>query len=380
MINIFHDFVNNYEIFVNQENLIKIKAEYDEDFIIKQLSDAIELYNIKLPYRTIDFDNLNKDFAELCNLNTTELVVDGKWSGKFEYKYPLSSKYINAGLIGNESSDYFHQVERWKCDATGYPSPAKTWRTEQFRLTLFKAIFSLKVKELNPTIFRNLIVLRKYIASQFKPSAAKTIYDYFKAEDVLDLSMGWGDRIAGAFASESVKSYTGIDPNINLFNGYHDQIKSYSKLKTTKKNFWLHQGCAEDEKLVINAEFDLIFTSPPYYDKEKYDQSSDQSYIKYKAFDDWMNNFLYKAIELRSKNLKIGGHLIINISDIYTRKKHYQICDPMNDYIQSMGCYEYVGCWGLKMPKRPMSKSSDTVGVYGEPIWLWKKINTLKII
>ena len=351
-----------------------MKEDYNEDFIIRQLSDAIDLFSIKLPYRVIYFNDFKSDFNELCNLNTTELVVDGLWSSKFEYKYPLSPKYINAGNVGNECSDYFHQKERWKCDATGYPSPAKTWRTEQFRLTLFKAIFSLKVKELNPTVFRNLIILRKYIASQFKPSAAKAIYDYFKAENVLDLSMGWGDRIAGAFASKYVKKYVGIDPNNNLFAGYAKQIQSYSMLKDYKKNYRLHHGCAEDENLVINEEFDLIFTSPPYYDKEKYDQSPDQSYIKYKAFDDWMNYFLYKTIHIRSQNLKVGGHLVINISDIYTRKKHYKICDNMNDYISSMGCYEYVGCWGLKMPKRPMSKSSDTVGVYGEPIWIWKKI------
>jgi hypothetical protein len=46
----------------------------------------------------------------------------------------------------------------------------------------------------------------------------------------------------------------------------------------------------------------------------------------------------------------------------------------MNDYIASTGQFEYKGAIGLKMPKRPMSKSSNTVGVYGEPCWVWKKI------
>ena len=59
--------------------------------------------------------------------------------------------------------------------------------------------------------------------------------------------------------------------------------------------------------------------------------------------------------------------------DIYTRKKHYKICDGMNDYIASMGNFEYIGAMGLRMPKRPMSKSSKNVGIYAEPIWIWKK-------
>jgi hypothetical protein len=86
-----------------------------------------------------------------------------------------------------------------------------------------------------------------------------------------------------------------------------------------------------------------------------------------------MKNFLFKTIELRGKNLKSGGHLVINISDIYTRKKLYKICDGMNDYIVSTGQYEYVGAMGYRMPKRPMSKSSESTGVYCEPIWIWIK-------
>jgi len=117
----------------------------------------------------------------------------------------------------------------------------------------------------------------------------------------------------------------------------------------------------------------LIFTSPPYFDKEKYDQSDQQSYKMYKGFDSWLKDFLCKAIEIRSKNLKSGGHLVINISDIYTRKKLFKICDGMNAYIDSTNEFDYKGAIGLRMPKRPMSISSDTIGVFGEPIWIWKK-------
>jgi hypothetical protein len=45
----------------------------------------------------------------------------------------------------------------------------------------------------------------------------------------------------------------------------------------------------------------------------------------------------------------------------------------MNDYIASTGKFDYQGAIGFRMPKRPMSKSSGTVGIYGEPIWIWKK-------
>lgn len=372
MDNIFKSFVVNNELYVNEYNWNKIISNYTQEHIIQEISDAIVEFEIKLPYREITLNDVQSDYEALKNLKFEDLKGIGKWGNKFDYKYHFNDEYVENTIIGNKASDYFHQVERWKCDATGYPSPQKTWETERFRLTLFKALFSLKVKEINPTVLRNIISLRKYIAAQFRPSAAKYIYDYFKAETVLDFSMGWGDRILGAHVSEYVKKYVGFDPNINLINGYFKQIQHYQNIGK-KMSFSLHPWCAENENIELKDNFDLVFTSPPYFDKEKYDQSPQQSYIKYKEFPSWMNNFLFKTIELRTKNLKNGGYLVINISDIYTRKKHYQICDGMNDYIKNSSQFEYIGAIGLRMPKRPMSKSFGTIGIYGEPIWIWKK-------
>jgi hypothetical protein len=371
--NIFHEYVIDNELIVDKENWSDIVGKFKQEFIIQEISDAIELYKIKLPYRDISESELIEDYTALKNLDASELIKDGQWVSKFDYKYPFLDKYIDLSNVGNKASDYFHQVERWKCDATGYPSPQKTWETERYRLTLFKALFSLKVKEINPQVFRNIISLRKYIAAQFRPSAAKAVYDFFQAKTVLDFSVGWGDRLLGAHTSEYVERYVGFDPNPFLFDGYFKQILSYNKFLGKIKPFNIRRACAEDESIVLKNEFDLIFTSPPYFDKEKYDQGENQSYIKYKGFDTWMKDFLFKTIEIRSKNLKSGGHLVINISDIYTRKKLYKICDGMNDYIASTNEFDYIGAIGLRMPKRPMSISSESVGIYGEPIWIHRK-------
>ena len=372
MTNIFKDFVINNELYVDEYNWRQMCTNYTQEHIIQQISDAIVEFEIKLPYREISYQDMVEDYNRLLKQTTKKLSATGAWGNKFDYKYSFNHHYIENINAGNKASDYFHQVQRWKCDATGYPSPQKTWETERFRLTLFKALFSLKVTEINPTVLRNLISLRKYIAAQFRPSAAKYIYDYFQAETVLDFSMGWGDRILGAHASPFVKKYVGFDPNLSLIAGYINQIIEYQKIGTPMK-FKLYPYCAEDPQIELQDEFDLVFTSPPYFDKEKYDQSEQQSYKKYLSFDSWMQDFLFKAIELRTKNLKSGGYLVINISDIYTRKKLFKICDGMNDYIASTGKFEYKGAIGLKMPKRPMSKSSDTIGVYGEPIWIHRK-------
>ena len=374
MTNIFKDFVVGNELYVDEYNWEVLKGKYEQTHIIQQISDAIVEFEIKLPYREISYDEMVADYMRLLKQKPKKLSSIGAWGSKFEYKYDFNHHYVENVNAGNKASDYFHQIERWKCDATGYPSPQKTWETERFRLTLFKALFSLKVTEINPTILRNLISLRKYIAAQFRPSAAKYIYDFFHPEVVMDFSMGWGDRLLAAHASKSVHKYIGLDPNVNLFEGYVNQIQTYSTFGTGKKiDYLISPNRAEDFQTFVPDMVDLVFTSPPYFDKEKYDQGENQSYIRYKEFDTWLHQFLYNSIKLRTQTLKSGGYLVINISDIYTRKTHFKICDAMNDYIASTKDFEYYGAIGLRMPKRPMSKSSNTTGIYGEPIWVWKK-------
>jgi DNA modification methylase len=165
--------------------------------------------------------------------------------------------------------------------------------------------------------------------------------------------------------SDITKPPTSIYELINKIENLYDDLTSHKEIA-------LYPHRAEDESVTVADMVDLIFTSPPYFDKEKYDQGVAQSYKMYKEFDSWMNNFLYKMIALRLPNLKKGGYLIINVSDIYTRKKHYQICNGMNDFIASQGL-DYCGAIGLRMPKRPKSMSSKQEGVYGEPIFIWKK-------
>jgi len=371
--NIFEPHVKNQELYVNAYDWQQIKANYTQEHIIQEISDAIAEFEIQLPYREISIDDVNQEYEALKKITLSDLYHEGEWGTKFDYKYRFNPRYIGTSNVGNKASDYFHQVERWKCDATGYPSPQKTWDNERFRLTLFKALFSLNVTEINPQVLRSIISLRKYIAAQFRPSAAKIIYDLYQPETVLDFSMGWGDRILGAHASEYVRKYVGFDPNHDLYKGYAEQIQHYQKIGTPMK-FQLYPWGAEEREIQLQDEFDLVFTSPPYFDKEKYNQSELQSYKKYKEFNDWMENFLFRAIRLRTENLKSGGNLVINISDIYTRKTHFQICDGMNDYIASTGNFEYQGAIGLRMPKRPMSKSAKTqANIYAEPIWVWKK-------
>jgi DNA modification methylase len=60
---------------------------------------------------------------------------------------------------------------------------------------------------------------------------------------------------------------------------------------------------------------DLCFTSPPYFDTEKYSNDKEQSYIKYNTKDKWLIGFYKKTMQNCFNGLKNNGYMIINIAD-----------------------------------------------------------------
>lgn len=363
------------EVYISKEYWKNLNETYSKDEIKKALSDAIETFNIDLPYMKITKEECLSDFQNLIDLDAKSLFCSGKVFTRYDYSYEMSNWYIDLSNVGSKSSNYFHQEARWKADSINAPSPYRTWTTERFRLTLFNALWSLKFEEITMSKLRSAIGLRKYIAGQFRPSAAKAMYELFSPKIILDPSAGWGDRLSAYMAyvySESNTEgkaflYDSCDPNTNI--NYSNQI---TLLKRKSKNPSLTEiEHVPFEQKVLSVPVDFAFTSPPYFNIEKYSKDVNQSYLKYKKFDDWLNWFLNDYVKKMWDHTKPSAYMAINISDVYSGHKVNNICDPMNDFILSLGG-EYIGTIGLRMPKRPNSKAHKD-GIFVEPIWIWKK-------
>ena len=169
--------------------------------------------------------------------------------------------------------------------------------------------------------------------------------------------VGWGDRLAGFYCGETTKSYVGIDPNTLNHPNYQRQVEFYKKHQTffeEEKQVEFICSPAEDVDFTKYKEhFDTVFTSPPYFNVEKYSDEDTQSYIRYKDIDSWNKNFLHKTLGNIIPTLKKDGLLAINIADVYDAKNktYFDICNPMNDFIKSQGLH-YFGCIGMEMTKR----------------------------
>ena len=190
------------------------------------------------------------------------------------------------------------------------------------------------------------------ITIQTKYSKGILFFDYFGSVNVLDFSAGWGDRLAGFYCGESTKSFVGIDPNTNNHPNYKRQVEFYKKHQTffeEPKEVELICSPAEDvDYTKYENYFDTIFTSPPYFNIEKYSDEDTQSYKRYTNIDRWNEDFLHSTLGKLIFTLKKDGIIAVNISDVYSApdKGYLEICNPMNDYLKSQGM-EYYGCIGM---------------------------------
>ena len=383
---------------IEEEEWTYIKETFSKEEIKESLVKILMEY--EPPYMDISERDCLKDYQKLKGVRWNDLYVEKKWFARSEYDWERSDNLIRRLNVGNKSSNYFQQHNRWSVDGTISPGPIRTWNSEKFMYTLLGSLFTLKVPKVNKGTLRTCISLRKYICSQFKPNVAKAIYDRYKCKNVLDFSAGWGDRLAGFYASDYGELFVGIDPRKENHPIYKKQLEFYEKHSTlfeTDKKCELICEPAEDADLSkYEGKMDIVFTSPPYFSVERYSYDDTQSWVRYKDIDGWNKNFLQKAVKNAWKTLRKGGILMVNISDVNAsskgkKKGNLKICDPMNDYINTFEDSKYIECFGMEMAKRPncigignakvtdesnrnkefiIEKEGDT---FGEPVWVWQK-------
>ena len=148
--------------------------------------------------------------------------------------------------------------------------------------------------------------------SNFRPTAAKVIYENFGGDGTIwDMSCGWGGRLLGFLSAKNTKHYIGTEPSTKTFDGLLKMKKDFAYLGKQVDIY-----CKGSEVYKPKKEsLDLCFTSPPYFDTEKYADEETQSFIKYPTQSKWVNGFLRKTIQNCYNGLKNNCYMLINIAN-----------------------------------------------------------------
>jgi len=154
--------------------------------------------------------------------------------------------------------------------------------------------------------------------SNFRPTAAHAIYNRFLPDGgtTWDMSGGYGGRLLGAIKSQI--NYIATEPATETFKGLKEIIKDWSVVSNIFRkvpHFEIVQKGSEDF-LPDKESLDLCFTSPPYFNTEKYSDEETQSYVKFPEWWLWASGFLRKTIQNCQYGLKQNRYMLINIANV----------------------------------------------------------------
>lgn len=245
----------------------------------------------------------------------------------------------------------------WNAASKNKLSPFNFWNKDEKLKELIKN--RLKYAELisNETMRRGIKILCK-APTNFNSGIAKLIYDKFCPQNsiVYDFCGGWGGRLVGAFCSNKVKKYIANDVSIKTINSL-EKLGLWLNTKFPERLLEIELYSKSSHILELEESVDLIFTSPPYFNKEIYSNDKNQSINLFLNYDEWFNNYLLKSVELAIKTLKSNGYLILALSNI----NKYPI---YNDFKEKFKILRFIESIPITYPQTMNKEWVENILVY----------------
>lgn len=295
-----------------------------------------DITKIKFPYYNLFYDFSISKFKKLVKDNNPKIInhipdniVNRNEITRFNDKYLFIELNWNSSEELDSITDYFTEKCRIQCHTSDKITPLDYWKKNKDQL-INK---TTNLKELRSIVYKN-----SGYCSGFRISVALTVLKIFKAKKWLDISAGWGDRLISAIGYD-VDLYCGVDPNECLHSNYQKIIKTLVPLKDQDKYILIKDGF-ETAKLP-NEKFDLVFSSPPFFDVEVYSTNKEDSITQYKKGDDWYNKFLLPSIRKANDYLTDNGHLVLYIGEGKTYKYLDKMLNDVNKFMNYKGKFFY---------------------------------------
>jgi 16S rRNA G966 N2-methylase RsmD len=155
--------------------------------------------------------------------------------------------------------------------------------------------------------------------TKYRAPLAKAIVKGFDAKSVLDPCAGWGGRMLGALSAGA--TYTGYEPCSKTVEGLKGILSDLPN-DVSERCKIINQP-AETGLLLNDIKYDLILTSPPYFNLESYSNEDTQSMKKYPTWEKWLTEWLDPIIIMSLNCLKEDGTSCWSVKNFKTDKKYY---------------------------------------------------------
>ena len=206
----------------------------------------------------------------------------------------------------------------------------------------------------------------------FKPQNARALAEHLCPVlwgNIYDYSAGFGGRLLGVSSSNMSYNYIGIDPNSETIK----YLKYFNEV--------LEEAVGTKGKIIKNVsedfqpyDIDLAFSSPPYFNLEKYSNEDTQCMVRYRTLDEWFSGYAEPTIKNIYKSLNKDGIFATNIADYKTYgKKEYKVVDDWISLSTRIG-FKHIGTIKMMLNTRPGVGNNKLAGREKfEGVYVFKK-------
>ncbi len=283
----------------------------------------------------------------------------------------LLNDEIQSSMIGVRLANLFHP-QMWRVKMKGRRSPYTCFEDDEALRRLIRRALTVWAdrRAVNANNLRGMLLTFSHTGrvSNFRPTAAKAIYERYSqdGDTVLDFSAGYGGRMLGCLPLD--RTYLGIDPCREQIIGLRRMSAKLSKLVRVRARTVIHQVCAEDFLTGQKARSAaLVFSSPPYFNMERYSNSSSQSYIRFPTYEKWREGFIVPVVRQSRRILKKGGYFVVNVANI----NGYKLSDDMLCIASEH--FRHVRTLKLRLGHLPYLRDDPGNAYKYEPVFVFRK-------
>lgn len=317
-----------------RQNIFPIKY-YNEDGINKEIQKCID--------KPVSFENNNLSFKLLQGIDLCKFLFPNLF-------------LVQAGSTNNNSL-----YERFMDDH-------KLKRAIQLVFDMKRGSYC------NTTELRNkLELIGGNVATNFHPMKAKALYEKYCPKDgiIYDFACGFGGRMLGALTSKNNYKYFGVEPCTETFDNLN-KLGSYIEKATNRENIY-KVYCVGSEDYKCKSEYvDFAFSSPPYFNLERYSEEETQCYNKYPTLEEWFDGYVRKTIQNIYDMLKYDRYYAVNIADFNFGNKRVEYVDKWIEISKEIG-FEYVEKISMKVETRK-GNGHDNSTDKKEGIFVFRKV------
>jgi 16S rRNA G966 N2-methylase RsmD len=295
-----------------------------------------EKNEISKQIKNITLDEINKEMSMLIEIgeNASTMSSRSRIGNNIVDYFTFSQRLNTKGKYNINFYEFIVNIDEFKKkkyiqNMLHYYDTVKNKSKKKNYYTVLKEVYNICISAIN--IIRPIVYME--------------IYSKYKPKCILDFCAGWGGAAVAASAL-NIENYIGVEINHSLKTPYSNIIDFLKEKSKTNINVIFDDALNVEYKTL---QYDFVFTSPPYYFIQKYENN-----VMYKTKKEMDEKFYLPLFSKTYNHLQINGVYALNIN----KEVYENVCIPLLGPAHDI--YPY--------------KKSKRQNNYDEIVYVWNKL------